>query len=236
MISERIKSDMEIEEIRRMRLREVAKALGGPAKLGRKLEKSDSRISQIIGKNPTRNIGTNQAREMEVKLGLVRGALDRPPEAESAVAKGLRAISGDAVSVDRLSARGSMGSGHELAEVDHVVEKLTLTADWVKQTLPRLSAMQNLKVISAYGDSMMPTFTDGDLLLVDAGIRAVDIDGVFVLRTNARLYIKRVRQKLDGTFEVRSDNPLAGTPEELSGKNKVDVLGRVVWAWNGRKL
>jgi len=83
---------------------------------------------------------------------------------------------------------------------------------------------------------MHPTFNDGDLLLVDTGVKAVDIDGVFVLRTNGRLYIKRVRQRLDGAFEVKSDNPLAGTPEELTGKTKVDVLGRVVWAWNGKKL
>ncbi len=140
------------------------------------------------------------------------------------------------IRVDRLAARGSMGRGQELADTDHVVERLTLTADWVRQTLPRISNEHSLRVISAYGDSMMPTFNDGDLLLVDAGIHAVDIDGVYVLRTNARLYIKRVRQRLDGTFEVRSDNQLVGTPEELSGKQKVDVLGRVVWAWNGKKL
>ena len=129
-----------------------------------------------------------------------------------------------------------MGPGHEMDDTDHVVERVTLVADWVKQTLPRLSSVSNLKVISAYGDSMLPTFNDGDLLLIDTGIKQVDIDGVFVLRANGRLYIKRVRQKLEGSFEVSSDNPLAGTPEPLSGKYKVDVLGRVVWAWNGRKL
>jgi hypothetical protein len=140
------------------------------------------------------------------------------------------------VTIDRLAARGSMGVGHSLVGADHVVEKITVTTDWVRQWLPRVSSHQNLRVISALGDSMMPTFNDGDMLLVDTGIKAVDLDGVFVLRTNGRLYIKRVRQRLDGTFEVRSDNHLAGTPEELSGKTKVDVLGRVVWAWNGKKL
>jgi hypothetical protein len=28
----------------------------------------------------------------------------------------------------------------------------------------------------------------------------------------------------------------AGTPEELSGKHPIEVEGRVVWAWNGKKL
>ena len=143
---------------------------------------------------------------------------------------------GHVITVSRMRASGSMGPGHDLPEEDQVVQQIRLAENWVRMRLPQLSSPQNLKVISAYGDSMKPTFTDGDLLLIDTGIRAVDIDGVFVLQSNGRLYIKRVSQKLNGTFVVSSDNPLAGTPEELAGHHEINVLGRVVWAWNGRTL
>ena len=84
---------------------------------------------------------------------------------------------------------------------------------------------------------MSPTYEDGDILLVDTGARdARSIDGVYVLEANQRIYIKRVRQRIDGQVEISSDNPTVKTVDVLNGEHNVTVLGRVVWAWNGRKL
>lgn len=71
---------MEINQIRRENLREEARKLGGQAKLAAKLDKSESEISQLIGKSPIRNIGTGRARTFERALGLKRGALDVAPD------------------------------------------------------------------------------------------------------------------------------------------------------------
>lgn len=143
----------------------------------------------------------------------------------------------ETVDIPVFDAAGSMGAGIAVKEQDSVIDHLRLTATWVRRNLPNVSSTLNLAVISALGDSMTPTFNDGDILLVDTGIRSVDRDGVFVLRAHERLYIKRVRQRIrDGTFEVSSDNPTAGTPEELKGTDQIDVLGKVVWAWNGKRM
>lgn len=50
---------------------------------------------------------------------------------------------------------------------------------------------------------MSPTLNSGDIVLVDTGIAAIDIDGVYVLEAHGRLFIKRVRQRLDGSYEFR---------------------------------
>ena len=50
------------------------------------------------------------------------------------------------------------------------------------------------------------------------------------------MYVKRVRQRLDGTIEISSDNSTVKTVDVLNGGNAIDVLGRVVWCLNGRKL
>lgn len=71
---------VDIAEIRRDRLRQAANELGGPAKLAAKLKKSDSQISQLIGKNPTRNIGRGLAREIEATLELGKWWLDGTAE------------------------------------------------------------------------------------------------------------------------------------------------------------
>lgn len=129
----------------------------------------------------------------------------------------------------------SMGPGTEQHD-DVVVGRLTLSPSWISKTLKPLTKPENLRFIHGYGDSMEPTFVDGDILLVDAGAREVKVDGIYVLEANDRLYIKRVRQRLDGSFEISSDNPTVKTVDVLDGTRPVAVLGRVVWLWNGRKV
>jgi SOS-response transcriptional repressor LexA len=144
----------------------------------------------------------------------------------------------DAVIVPLLSNCGSMGPGSELLESDVIVGDLALSPHWINQQI-RPQNPQELRFIHAYGDSMAPTFTDGDVLLVDTGLSARDPrsrEGVYVLRVNDRNFIKRVTPTFDGKLQVTSDNPSAKTVQTLNGDHQVDVVGRVVWAWNGKRL
>ena len=72
---------MEQDEIRRLRLRHEAAKIGGAVKLADLSGKSESQISQIIGENPTRNIGKRLARLFEELLGLDKFSLDSLPSA-----------------------------------------------------------------------------------------------------------------------------------------------------------
>lgn len=144
----------------------------------------------------------------------------------------------DAVLVPVLSNCGSMGPGCELLESDVIVGDLALSPHWINQHI-RPQNPRELRFIHAYGDSMSPTFTDGDVLLVDTGLSARDPsarEGVYVLRANDRNFIKRVTPTFDGKLQVTSDNPSAKTVQTLNGDHQVDVVGRVVWAWNGKRL
>lgn len=131
---------------------------------------------------------------------------------------------------------GSMGVGTEIQHDDILVGKIALKEQWVTRRLSPTSS-EALRFIHAYGDSMSPTFEDGDVLLVDTGMRDPRaIDGVYVMAANDRLYIKRVRQRMDKAIEISSDNPTVKTVDVLNGDHTIDILGRVVWCWNGRKL
>lgn len=138
------------------------------------------------------------------------------------------------IHVPVLANAGSMGPGTDVHD-DVVVGRLSLSPQWISSRL-KLTTPQNLRFIHGYGDSMEPTFCDGDVLLIDTGINDVDIDGVYVLEANDRLYIKRVRQTLSGQFQVSSDNATVKTIDVLDGTHPVKVLGKVVWVWNGRKI
>lgn len=141
-----------------------------------------------------------------------------------------------AISVPLLANAGSMGPGTEIQHDDVLVGHIALSEQWVARRLQPTN-INALRFIHAYGDSMSPTFEDGDILLVDTGIKDPRIiDGVYVMAANDRVYIKRVRQRMDGVVEISSDNPTVKTVDVLNGDHRIDILGRVVWCWNGRKL
>lgn len=133
-----------------------------------------------------------------------------------------------------LEASASMGTGAIQNDADVISDWIALTEQFIVSLKP--SHKGNLRFIHAYGDSMSPTFENGDIALVDTGIGSVTIDGVYVLEAHGRIYIKRVRQRLDGAYEISSDNPSAKTVDVLNGDSEVTVLGRVLFAWNGKTL
>lgn len=224
---------MDTQEIRRERLRRL-KGRSTQQAFADRSGISKGLLNQIL--NGHRNMGERKARQVEVTLGLPRMTLDRPLDEETVTALPAPSAAEATLLVPRLEASASMGPGADLPEHDAVIDHMRLSEAWVRTCLPAMSSPRALRVLSAYGDSMSPTFNDGDLLIVDGGIRDVKIDGVYVLRAHERLYVKRVRQRLSGTFEVSSDNPTAGTPDALDGSHQVEVLGRVLGAWNWRRM
>jgi len=140
------------------------------------------------------------------------------------------------LSLPLMNSAASMGSGEEQTDNEIVIDVLRISKDWLNKTLINISAVKNLAFIHGIGDSMSPTFNDGDILLVDTGISSVRVDGVYVLEAHERLFIKRVRQRIDSAYEISSDNPTVKTSDILNGDHQVSVKGRVVWVWNGRKI
>lgn len=144
----------------------------------------------------------------------------------------------ESVEIQVIDAVGSMGLGRPQPEHESVVDVIRLSKMWVAANLKGISRPENLSALSAYGDSMSPTFADGDILLVDRGVTEIRVDAVYVLSLNTELYIKRVQRRItDGAIIIKSDNKLYDPVVVTNGEREnVQVLGRVVWAWNGHRL
>ena len=140
-----------------------------------------------------------------------------------------------AIKIPYLENSASMGSGFDLLENDVILGSVWISRTWIKHNLPSSIQDASLRFIHGHGESMTPTFSSGDMLLVDTGIKSVDVDGVYVLSAHQQLFIKRVQRRLNGQYEITSDNPSVKTVEVLNGDYPVDVIGRVVWIWNGKK-
>jgi len=138
----------------------------------------------------------------------------------------------DFVMVPRYDLAGSAGGG-ALIHSEQIVDHLAFRADWVRNALG--VARKDLVLISVKGDSMEPTLSDGDLILIDTSVRTIGDSAVYALRKGDELFVKRIQHKLDGTLRVMSDNAKYETETyDAEHAPAVIVIGRVLWV--GRKL
>lgn len=224
---------MDKYEQRRTTLQALVNELGrgGIANIAQKIGKDASYVSRMLypaDKSGAKRIG-------EDTIDLLASAY--PGHFSTSTPEALIAKTPeDLIRIPLLSNCGSMGNGNDVLDADYIVGDLALSSHWINQHI-RPSNIRELKFIHAHGESMAPTFSSGDVLLVDVGSRdPSSLEGVYVLETNDKIFIKRVRMRMDGQLEVSSDNISIKTVDVLNGDHQVRVLGRVVWAWNGKKL
>lgn len=91
------------------------------------------------------------------------------------------------------------------------------------------------------GDSMVPTLEDGDPIIFDRSIRAVDQDGVFVITIDNELFVKRMRKLPTPQGRVAitllSDNPdYDAITLDHDAQNYLRIHGRVIWPDTKRRL
>lgn len=96
------------------------------------------------------------------------------------------------------------------------------------------SSPKNLAIISVKGDSMEPVLLDDDIVLLDTSKINLSYDGLFVLRFNDALHVKRIgRSAKRGHITIISDNRDLYPPFEAE-IGDVEAIGKVLWY--GRKV
>jgi Peptidase S24-like len=93
---------------------------------------------------------------------------------------------------------------------------------------------EELTLIAVKGDSMTPTLSDGDRILVDTRETKVSRDGIYVIRAGETVSVKRVAlNPTTRRLTVKCDNPLYD-PWPDCRPDSVKIIGRVIWV--GRNL
>ena len=123
--------------------------------------------------------------------------------------------------VPRLDVVASAGPGADV-ENEIVIGTEVIAPDLARSLGLREGATSIVRVA---GDSMAPGLMDGDRLLIDEAGRTPDGGGgVYVIRIEGALFVKRVRRE-GRQLVASSDNP-AAAPLPAGA---IEVVGRAVW-------
>lgn len=96
------------------------------------------------------------------------------------------------------------------------------------------SPLEMLSVIEVTGDSMEPTMYGGDQVLVDRTIRTITHDGIYILRLDEAIIVKRcAKDYATKAIQIISDNERYPT-QTVKSSDRLQVIGRVIWI--GRAL
>lgn len=140
------------------------------------------------------------------------------------------------IDVPHLNRCGDMGPGAYADDHEYASGYMRLEMQWLRRHVD-YSRPENLALIDGRGSSMEPTYRDGDILLVDRGKTSLDVDAVYVLveLATGRLFIKGVQRMGNNNYLMISHNP-TNRDVPIGDGSGFNVLGRVVYAWNGKKL
>ena len=131
------------------------------------------------------------------------------------------------VFVPRYDIQAAAGHG-QLVGDEQPMFAMAFRRYWIENYVTR--DIKNLSVISVKGDSMEGVLNDGDTILINHS-QTTPRDGLYVLRLNETLLVKRLQLIPGGIVNVISANEAYPT-FEIDLKNPTDdvaIIGRVEW-------
>jgi phage repressor protein C with HTH and peptisase S24 domain len=141
---------------------------------------------------------------------------------------GARAFRDDEmIEIPLYSIRVGAGNG-ATPEHEEVKTMLAFPKEWIIKKL-KLNP-ETLEAVEVMGDSMLP-LRSGDIVLIDRSDKTVR-DGVFVLRIDGELWVKRLARLPGAKVLVKSDNPSyeSFTLDLKELERDIEILGKVVFA------
>jgi phage repressor protein C with HTH and peptisase S24 domain len=198
------------EETRRENARNLAHTIGGFTEFGRTVGMEASQVSQLIGKNPVKNIGNSIARRIEVAFAKPEGWLDQThgifqdavedavpartttdiPYVSSASRVLVDAPIVDTIPVRRVALR--LQAGFPGFETDRDFEDggiVNLPRQWIEQhdLVP-----QCLLAIKVRGASMEPMLFEDDVVVINIADTKPTNNDLFAINFNGQAVVKQM--------------------------------------------
>jgi phage repressor protein C with HTH and peptisase S24 domain len=211
------------------------------AALSRMLGRNPSYIQQFIKYGVPRRLAEEDRRVLAEHFGVreeMLGKKSAPVQRSSATPQTqahpeakVRELNKNLVEIPYFNIAASAGTG-TIADEERADQSLVFDAAWARALAS--ASVSALCFLRVKGDSMIPTLSDGEQIVVDTADRERLRDGIYVLRIEDALYVKRIAvNPITRRLAIISDNPLHSQWPDCDPAG-IDLIGRVVWV--GRRL
>lgn len=207
---------------------------GNAAELARRIKKDPTYVNRLFyppDKKGAKGIGLEIMSACTEAFGLPPGYWDGAEITWLPEEKPVDNI----VAINHYATGGSMGTGLVLKDQPGIIQSMKVSREWVDKNVPYFTRLENLAIVTGFGDSMLGMFNPGDPLLVDRGITKADVDGVYFFRVGDEGFIKRLQRIPGEGIVVISEN---SKYRDWTIKPDMDfeVMAKVLRAWNGQHL
>lgn len=213
----------------RTRLDQLIRTQGDDyASMSRFLGKNPAYVQQFIKRGTPRRLAEDDRRKLADYYRIPESELGGP--AKAGRSRGSVESATGLVRIPQLQIEASAGPG-SLTEEDQPEGNMAFGPEWLKKLNVDPA---KLSIIRVDGDSMDPTLCDGDDIMVDH--RAAELplrDGIYVLRMDDVLLVKRIALRPGGRLSIRSDNSQYPDWEDVEAA-ETRIIGKVIWT--GRRL
>lgn len=135
-------------------------------------------------------------------------------------------IANNLVKIDVLDVKACCGSGVENWS-ENVIGQQMMTLPALRELTSSLP--ENIKIIKAIGESMMPTIHTDDIVWVDVSVQSPTSDGLYLLAIGSDLLVRRIQiNPFDNSATIIADNERYA-PISHESYRDVRVVGRIIY-------
>ena len=127
---------------------------------------------------------------------------------------------------------GAMGHGVVLRDQPGEITHMEVSPEWVAKNIKHHTGVQNLCIVTGFGNSMQPLYNPGDPLIVDTGVKTVEFDGTYFFRVGDEGFIKLLQRIPGEGIRVISKNRDFET-WTIKPDMEFEIFGQVLKAWCG---
>lgn len=118
---------------------------------------------------------------------------------------------------------GFISAGKGTLADDTIETYLSFRRDWIK----RKGIPENMSLIRVSGDSMEPTLSTNDIVLIDHSRKSIVKNGIYAIRIDDEIMLKRLQPISKNIIQVISDNPKY--PPYTIPPSELDIIGKALW-------
>jgi hypothetical protein len=231
--------DMDRFEQRRLNLMKLRdERCGGKASvLASRLRRAPSYVSRMLypeGKPGKKRIADHMIELLEQTFALPLGWLDRTHDTVTGFDIVEPPNRDQKVTVPRFQFINRARALLLLGQPGIIVAWL-VSPEWVKGNIRNYTSIDNLAIVTGFGDSTDGMFNAGDPILVDCGITSVDVDAIYFFRVGNEGFIKRI-QRIPGMGLVVLSVNWAYSDWIITADMDFEVFDRVIKVWQSREF